>query len=199
MPISNPVLQKERTQTKVKVQCLRFTIPIPETCPVRNVMKNTNWSGIGALFPCCGVSYLWNFKKMDIWRKRMLLSVWHWIAKLLQKQTKKQLPSTIDWNWRGWFYLTSLNAKCNLDKICVHMEFVLVREDPKDRSGIHICSLKEDRNTRRNLQNDNFHETVLHFSQKEWQDLCLFPWDMNGCLPHQTIDSSWMEKFVTRG
>ena len=32
-----------------------------------------------------------------------------------------------------WFYLTLLNAKYNLDKICVHMEFALVREDPKDR------------------------------------------------------------------
>ena len=36
---------------------------------------------------------------------------------------------------RGWayIYLTSLSAKCNLDKICVHKEFALVREDPKDR------------------------------------------------------------------
>ena len=34
---------------------------------------------------------------------------------------------------RGWSYLTLLNAKCNLHKICVHKVFALVREDPKDR------------------------------------------------------------------
>ena len=30
----------------------------PETCPVTNVIENTNWSGIGALFPACDVFYL---------------------------------------------------------------------------------------------------------------------------------------------
>ena len=35
----------------------------PETCPVTNVLENTNWSGIGALFPACDVFYQ---KKMDI-------------------------------------------------------------------------------------------------------------------------------------
>ena len=70
---------------------------------------------------------------------------------------------------RGWFYLTLLNAKCNLDKICVHKEFALVREDPKDRLDIHICFLKEDRSTRHNLQTEAFQETltVVHFSQKD--------------------------------
>ena len=51
----------------------------------------------------------------------------------------------------------------------VHKEFVLVREDPKDRLDIHICFLKEDRSTRHNLQTEALQETstVVHFSQKD--------------------------------
>ena len=96
-----------------------------------------------------------------------------------------------------WNYLTLLNAKCNLDKICVHKEFVLVREDPKDRLDIHICFLKEGRSTRYNLQIEAFQETskVVQFFQKEWQDLCLLPLETKSCLLYQTSDSSSLNSF----
>ena len=67
------------------------------------------------------------------------------------------------------FYLTLMNAECNLDKISVHKELALVHEDPKDRWGIHVPFLKEDRSIRRNLQNEDYQETLneVHFSQKD--------------------------------
>ena len=76
-------------------------------------------------------------------------------------------------------FLTLLSAKCNLDKICVYKVFALVREDPEDRLDIHICFLKEDRNTRRNLQGEDYQGTlkVVHFSQQNSQNtnISLFP------------------------
>ena len=117
------------------------------------------------------------------------------LRRFCQTQTKKRPPSPIKLDVDG--YLTLLNAKCNLDKICVHKEFAMVREDPKDRLDIHICFLKEDRSTRHNLQTEAFQETstMVHFFQKDWQDLYLLPLETKSCLPYQTSDSSSLNIF----
>ena len=77
------------------------------------------------------------------------------------KKAKKAKKRKANQEMATWMvqFLTLLNAKCNLDKICVHKVFALVHEDPKDRLDIHICFLKVDRKTRRNLQNYGFQET----------------------------------------
>ena len=86
----------------------------------------------------------------------------------------------------SWYYLTLSNAKCNLENMCVHREFALVREvDPNDMRRIPNFP-KEDQPTLRNTQKDDFQETSTNCL------LLLFHAKMKtkNCLLYQTGDSS---------
>ena len=87
-------------------------------------------------------------------------SCWRWLAKILPNANQETATVTHQLKLDVDGYLTLLNAKCNLHKICVHKEFALVREDPKDRLDIQNCFLKEDRSTHHNLQTEAFQETL---------------------------------------